>query len=522
MPRKNLALEISLVVCALLGAFIVQAVVSQTKPPKMPKFERSNYSEETVGIVKGETVAISENEQPSNAIPVKYDKHQSALGHAPQWDLLDAYQYTVSRAEFIHLMSNVYSVGPYWKDWFTLEAEHVLIKTHGNDLSKTYKLAFQNEVVEAKPKKFWRTKVELGESSESAPLLGLRIAIDPGHIGGDYAEIEHRRFILKDGVPPIQEGNMTLTVAELLMNQLESLGATVHLVRDKNSPVNPFRPENYYAYAESKLILNKSAVTEQSVKREADKLFYRNGEIRARAELVNQELKPDIVLCLHFNADAEPDPEDPSLYEKEHFHMILNGAYTQSELAHDDERFQCVLKILQGNHAEEAQLTAAAAASFHTESGLAPYQYTSNSSRAVNVDGNPFLWARNLIANRLYDCPVLYFEPYLMNGKDSYKRMQVGDYSGLGFVNGKLRPSIYREYVNAVTKGLVNYYTAEIVVEKPPETLSKDPQVIDPLVIDPLVKVAAEADPKELQSQPEDAASESAEFDQSNSEVETE
>ena len=365
MPRKNLALEISLVVCALLGAFIVQAVITQTKPPKMPEFEISNHSEEALATVEGETVAISENDQPSNAIPVKYDKHQSALGHAPQWDSLDAYQYTVSRAEFIHLMSNVYSVGPYWKDWFTLEAEHVLIKTDGSDLSKTYKLAFKNGVIEAKPKKFWRSKVELGESSESAPLLGLRIAIDPGHIGGDYAEIEHRRFILKDGVPPIQEGNMTLTVAELLVNQLESLGATVHLVRDKNSPVNPFRPQDYYAYAESKLVSNKSAVTEQSVKREAEKLFYRNGEIRARAELVNQELKPDIVLCLHFNADAEPDPKSPNLYEKEHFHMILNGAYTRSELAHDDERFQCVLKILQGNHAEEAKLTAAAAASFH-------------------------------------------------------------------------------------------------------------------------------------------------------------
>jgi|GEM_PF-132623 N-acetylmuramoyl-L-alanine amidase len=517
MPRKNIALEISLVVSALIGAFIVQAVVSQTKPPKMPEFETSNRAEETSEIVAGDTVEISESEQPSNTIPVKYDEHQSALGHAPQWESLDAYQYTVSRAEFIDLMSNVYSVGPYWKDWFTLEAEHVLIKTHGSDLSKTYKLAFKNEVVEAKPKKFWRSKVELGESSESAPLLGLRIAIDPGHIGGDYAGIEQRRFILKDGVPPVQEGNMTLTVAELLIDQLESLGATVHLVRDKNSPANPFRPQDYYAYAESKLVANKSAVTEQSVKREAEKLFYRNGEIRARAELVNQELKPDIVLCLHFNAGAQPDPESPQLYEEEHFHMILNGAYTQSELAHDDERYQCVLKILQGNHAEEAKLTAAAAARFHAESGLPAYQYEPNSSRAVNIDGNPFLWGRNLMANRLYDCPVLFFEPYLMNGKDSYTRMQVGDYSALGFVNGKLRPSIYREYVNAVTKGLVDYYTAKEVVEKAPEAPVEDPQVIDPLV-----KPVAEADSLESQIQSEKAPPEAVDSDQSDNEAEIE
>lgn len=515
MPRKNLALEISLVACALLGAFVVQAVVSQTKPPKMPEFENLNQSERASTMSGGGSVAVSEDEQASKAVPDKYDQHQSALGHAPQWELLDGYQHSVSRADFIDLMSSVYSVGDYWKDWFKFEEDHVWIKTHGSDESKTYKLAFKSEEVEVKPIKFWRTKLELEARPESAPLFGIRIAIDPGHIGGDYAGIEQRRFILKDGVPPIQEGNMTLSVAELLMDQLESLGATVHLVRDKNRPINPLRPQDYYGYAESKLQSNKSVVTEQSVKREAEKLFYRNGEIRARASFVNQELKPDLVICLHFNADAEPEPEKPSLYEKEHFHMILNGAYTQGELAHDDERFQCVLKILQGNHAEEAKLAAAAAASFHAESGLVAYQYEPNSSRAVNVNGNPYLWGRNLMANRLYDCPVLYFEPYLMNGKDSYTRMQVGDYAGLGFVNGKLRPSIYREYVNAVTKGLVDYYTAEEVAETPSEVPGKDQQVTD-LAAKPI----AETDALESQNLSEEADSEERDPNQENNDIE--
>ncbi|MEO1857891.1 MAG: hypothetical protein ABGY95_11090, partial [Rubritalea sp.] len=86
MPRKNLALEISLVVSVLLGAFIVQAVVSQTKPPKMPKFETSNQLEPTSIIVEGVTAAIGANDEPNEAVPAEYDAHQSALGHAPQWD----------------------------------------------------------------------------------------------------------------------------------------------------------------------------------------------------------------------------------------------------------------------------------------------------------------------------------------------------------------------------------------------------------------------------------------------------
>jgi hypothetical protein len=54
---------------------------------------------------------------------------------------------------------------------------------------------------------------------------------------------------------------------------------------------------------------------------------------------------------------------------------------------------------------------------------------------------------------------VLFYEPYLMNGADSHARINQGDYEGLRYLNGMLRPSIFREYVNAVTEGLVNYYS---------------------------------------------------------------
>ncbi|MFC4993083.1 N-acetylmuramoyl-L-alanine amidase [Rubritalea tangerina] len=470
MPRKNLALEVALVVLALLGAFIVQAVISQTKPPRMPELggqEKGGGEEQTV--VASETLVVENSEDQNHAIPAAFSKHLSSLGTIPDWSVLDNYQYTVTKSDFVRLMTDVYSVGDYWKEWFKVEDDHVMVRMSAEDETKEYKLSFMNEVVEAKAKRYWRAKKEIEIPEGTKPLLGVRIAIDPGHIGGDFASVEQRRFVLNEATPPIQEGNMTLIVAEQLVDQLEMLGAQVTLVRSSNQPVNPFRPEDYYAYAKSKLQVFKSAVTEASVKREAQKLFYRNGEIRERARIINEQIRPDIVLCLHFNADPQPDPLNPILIENEHFHMILNGAYTKSEMAHDDERFKCLLKVVQGNHEEEAKLAAAAAKSLAEATGLAAYQYAPNSSRAVNVAGNPYLWGRNLIANRLFDCPVLYYEPYLMNGKDSFERMQVGDYEGLRFINGKLRFSIYREYVQAVTRGLVDYYSAAEKAEVPAE-----------------------------------------------------
>ena len=69
------------------------------------------------------------------------------------------------------------------------------------------------------------------------------------------------------------------------------------------------------------------------------------------------------------------------------------------------------------------------------------------------------MYARNLLATRLYRCPVVYCEPYVMNSKDVFARIQAGDYEGTRNVNGIERKSIFREYADSVAEGLVDYYS---------------------------------------------------------------
>src|SRR4029077_10569199 len=57
-----------------------------------------------------------------------------------------------------------------------------------------------------------------------------------------------------------------------------------------------------------------------------------------------------------------------------------------------------------------------------------------------------------------YRCPVVYCEPYVMNSKDAFARIQAGDYEGTRTINGIERKSIYREYADSVVDGLVDYY----------------------------------------------------------------
>ena len=90
-----------------------------------------------------------------------------------------------------------------------------------------------------------------------------------------------------------------------------------------------------------------------------------------------------------------------------------------------------------------------------------PFNYSQENKYVCNVPQADGVWARNLLANRLYDCPVVYLEPYLMNSKVDYPRMLAGEYVGLREVDGKIQPSIFHEYAEAAVSGLVRHYVAD-------------------------------------------------------------
>ena len=56
--------------------------------------------------------------------------------------------------------------------------------------------------------------------------------------------------------------------------------------------------------------------------------------------------------------------------------MILHGAYLDSEIAHEDERFELMHKIFQRTHEEEAAVAKVLATSFLAATGLPAYLYS--------------------------------------------------------------------------------------------------------------------------------------------------
>ncbi len=385
---------------------------------------------------------------PSPPLPTP-DPRLANLGVAPDWTTLARYNDVLTRAEFLNTLQDVYLLG---------ENLHFDVTEKGVTVTSTLStsgppVSFARQGTRRPPPRYWRPASEIPVGPPGQPLSGIRIAIDPGHIGGKWAQMEQRWYQVDDTIP-VTEGDMTLLTARLLAPRLESLGAIVTLVRSSCEPVTELRPHDLAEYASR---LMPGAPSDELVSL-SEKLFYRSAEIRARAALINGTIKPDLVLCLHFNAEHwGNDPSNPKFSNRNHFHMILHGSYMDGEIAHEDERLELMHKIFQRVHEEEVPLASAVAAAFLEDTGLPAYLYRlGKPARQVG----PALWTRNLLANRLYQCPVLFCEPYVMNNEDVYNRVQAGDYDDEREVAGKLRKSIYREYRDAVVKGLVNYYSS--------------------------------------------------------------
>ena len=391
------------------------------------------------------------------------------LGSHPKWAVLEKYQETITHDEFTRLIQDVYCTHGFAQDLIEINENTARILMN-RKAQKFFTLRFaENDASRNPVPRLWRPAKLLPPAKQEKPLSGLRLALDPGHLGGKWAKMEERWFQV-DSSQPVQEGDLVLKVARLLAPRLRELGAKVFFVRNSNEPVTAKRPDDFRELARKILIKNgvphprpdvldpNDPEKEQTIRWQSEILFYRYSEIRRRAVLVNTKLHPDLVLCLHFNAEGWGDPNNPALIDANHFHLLVDGSFLQDELELDDERFEMIRRLLSRAYDEELPLADTIAAAMARETKLPPYEYpTTNSTTRVGSSG--YVYARNLLATRLYRCPVVYCEPYVMNSRDAFVRIQAGDYEGVRNVNGIERKSIFREYADSVVDGLVEYYS---------------------------------------------------------------
>lgn len=367
----------------------------------------------------------------------------------------------MTREEFTRLLDERYAHAPgEWKPWIEITDTHAAITKETAKPEEKYLLRFAAAALAKPPKRYWRAPAELPPATDPAkPLSGYRIALDPGHIGGEWARLEQRFFQIGDD-PPVQEGDMVLLVARLLKTRLEAMGAEVSLIRSKAEPVTRLRPGDVEAYTK-KMLQASGWTTEipvEVLEGARNRVFAVNAEIRARAALVNQKLKPDLVLALHFNGEPWGSPDSPVFSDNNHHHVLVYGNVEPWEWAQDDIRFETMIKLLQRAHDIETGLGTVSALGLAKATGLPAFTYKGNNARPACDTG--YVWARNLLASRLYQCPVVYLEPHVMNHKLTYQRIQAGAYAGKREIDGIQRANIFAEYADATAAAVGNWFRA--------------------------------------------------------------
>ena len=315
---------------------------------------------------------------------------------AADWSALERHQQTITRAEFDKLLATVYCPSGAFTNYLACTTNAATIFSTPAKTNALFTLHFSQSEIPNPP----------------SPIR--RVALDPGHIGGDWAQFEERHFV-RDNDKPVEEAALNLTVARLLKTRLEAAGLTVLLTKTNLTPVTDKRPPDA------------------------------RSDIAARARLINTELKPDLTVCIHFN--AAPWNEHRDLVADNHLTVFVHGNYLPDELASDETKFHLFSKLLERSHATELAVADAVARSLARATGLPPLPVSDNSAP---ITDNPYLLLRNLGMNRQTHGPVIYLEPYYMNNRLVYQRLQLGDYDGEKPVGGKTYRSIFREYADAV------------------------------------------------------------------------
>ena len=366
------------------------------------------------------------------------------LADPPDWSRLNSFQESISKQEFLRQLTEVYCPRKsWWSPWIEIEENRARIrKKAGAD--EWYNLHFSESNTSAK------------QSSPPFQLSGSKILIDPGHIGGDLSEMEGRHFAIGDD-EPVKEGDLALSVALKLKSELQKKGAIVLLSREQNKPVTPKRPQDFKELAENWFSqmewLQKLPEEERSkrIQKRQELYFYRVSEIMARSEKIRKS-QPDLVLCIHLNAAPWPDPDNKSLVERNDYHVLVNGCYMGGEIAYDNQRFEMIWRLLHRWEGTERLIAEHMSQAFSQETGLPAFAYKGpNALKVGKVEG---VWARNLLANRIYEAPVIFLEPYIANSEEVYKRIQGAGSDHHDTNEGQSRKSLIKEYVDAVVLGL--------------------------------------------------------------------
>ncbi len=266
------------------------------------------------------------------------------------WSALERYSGQVSAAAFLHQLDSFVSPDGALLPWVELNRDRGLLRPDPV-LAPDLELALApgpasttlpgrlQVPASAAPFRASRRAELLKQASTERPLAGLRVLLDPGHIGGAMAAFESREllFVGPNGEKwEVREGELTFRTALEAKAKLERLGAEVRLTREEGRPGHPYPLSSFRPSADRLLRhlaqdpafrdLERSLSVEArrrlrvAVALHAVKKQFLFETLRHRVEEARAE-PPDLMISIHYNAT----PGAPGRRFPQHLVAMIRG-----------------------------------------------------------------------------------------------------------------------------------------------------------------------------------------------------
>jgi N-acetylmuramoyl-L-alanine amidase len=282
------------------------------------------------------------------------------------------------------------------------------------------------------------------------PLEGLRIALDPGHMGGAPWADRTGKFVVASDGRKLDEGILALQTCLLLARELTELGAVVDITRSALRPVSDLVYESFdlAPYAHEELAsqqlnpwflglvdanpvgdrLNRSFENHASFKKifgasARSRFFILREDLRARWERMNA-FSPDLSLIVHY--DVVPpasgnqnglNPNSPNFTK-----AYVYGGVDGTEWATRADRAQFARHVLD-EQTWWGSVELSRSIVSQIEVGMGIKKQPSHGPNATKVEEGVF--ARNLgLSRRLSDHPQSYLEILFYNRPAEFEALR--------------------------------------------------------------------------------------------------
>jgi N-acetylmuramoyl-L-alanine amidase len=313
------------------------------------------------------------------------------------------------------------------------------------------------------------------DTTQTLPLSGLKIVIDPGHMGTDFWDTEGGKYVEVDG-QKVSEGKLNLWTAYLAANSLEALGATVILTRTEDGPVSTLDPLTYpmaaylnqYFYSSlddwmapylnlsdsvlQATIKSKPEVLKAYDSGEREYLFINGEDLEARSQIIDQE-KPDVVLDIHY--DASVSTQLQNLTNK--IDAFVPGGFGAIETGARISRAQAINHLVDVRRFNASAAMAGAIVNAMSASECVPLETSTTFDSAIKVEDG--VYARNLyITRRNVSALMVYLECLHYDHVSEFSKLanenEVGSYHGVSFNY----PTRLKSVAAGISQGMLNYF----------------------------------------------------------------